>query len=78
VCDFISNLNSDALEPDGPQLDRTTAGVIAQQYSFKTFVLLLFHPQRKIRHAFQKCYLGVLSFTLYFMSKSEIACLEIA
>jgi hypothetical protein len=41
----LKNLNANAVEPDGLQQYRTTAGVIAQRYSFKTFVLLHFHPQ---------------------------------
>jgi hypothetical protein len=35
------------LEPDRPQHDRTTARVIAQQYSSATFVSLRFHSVKE-------------------------------
>jgi hypothetical protein len=39
------NPNSSTLEPDEPQHDRPVACVIAQQYSFATFVSLRFHSR---------------------------------
>jgi hypothetical protein len=38
---------SNALEPDRPQLDRPAACVIAQQYSFATFVSLRFYSVKE-------------------------------
>jgi hypothetical protein len=64
--------NSRTLELDRPQRDRPAACVIAQQYSYATFVSLRFHFHQEKFGAFFKDVTNLFSYPLK-LRKCEIA-----